>query len=56
MKYMFLIYSAEDAWTQDEWTQCTKDSSDICRELADQGQFVTASPLHSVARSLPAAE
>lgn len=49
MKYMFLIYSSEDAWTQDEWTQCTKDSSDICHELAGKGQFIAASPLHPIA-------
>ena len=48
MKYMFLIYSSEDAWTQDEWTQCTKDSRDICHELAEKGQFLAASPLHPV--------
>ena len=49
MKYMFLIYSPEDAWTQRDWTQCTKDSSEICDELASKGKFISASPLHPVA-------
>ncbi len=49
MKYMFLIYSAENGWTREEWTQCTVDSSAICYELASKGQFIAASPLHPVA-------
>ncbi|WP_442511123.1 YciI family protein [Novipirellula sp. SH528] len=49
MKYMFLIYSAEECWTQEEWTQCTEDSRDICHELAAKNQFIAASPLHPVA-------
>ena len=49
MKYMFLIYGNEQAWTKEEWTQCTIDSSAICGELAGKGQFITASPLHPVA-------
>lgn len=48
MKYMLLIYSNEDAWSKEEWTQCTVDSSAICHELAAKGQFVAASPLHPV--------
>lgn len=48
MKYMLLIYSAEDSWTKPEWTQCTKDSTEICHELASNGQFVAASPLHPI--------
>ena len=49
MKYMMLIYSNEKAWTKEEWTQCTVASSAICQELATQGKFITASPLHPVA-------
>lgn len=49
MKYMFLIYSPEDAWTPDEWTQCVVKSSGICHELAAKGEFIGASPLHPVA-------
>lgn len=46
---MMLIYSPENAWTKDEWTQCTRDSAALCHELAAKGQFVSASPLHPVA-------
>ena len=48
MKYMFLMYGSEHSWTQDEWTECTVESSAICHELAAKGQFVAAAPLHPV--------
>ncbi|MFO0903659.1 MAG: YciI family protein [Pirellulales bacterium] len=48
MKYMLLIYSRESDWSQEEWTRCTVESSAICRELAEQGKFIAASPLHPV--------
>ena len=49
MKYMLLVYSPENAWTQDEWTACTVESSAVCHELQSKAQFVSASPLHPVA-------
>ena len=49
MKYMLLIYSAEDAWTEESRAQCMAESTKLCHELASQGRFVGASPLHSVA-------
>lgn len=49
MQYMLLIHSPENAWTKDEWTACTMKSTEICHELAKQGQFCAASPLHPVA-------
>jgi hypothetical protein len=49
MKYMLLIYSPENAWTKEEWTDCTQKSAAICHELAAKGQFLAASPLHPVA-------
>ncbi len=49
MKYMMLVYSRESDWSQEEWTQCTKDSLVICDELAAQGKLLAASPLHPVA-------
>ena len=49
MKYMLLIYSAEGGWTDDERNQCMADSTAICHELAEQGKFISASPLHPVA-------
>ncbi len=49
MKYMLLIYSPENAWTPEEWNQCVATSMGICQELAAEGKFLTASPLHPVA-------
>jgi hypothetical protein len=49
MKYMLLVYSPENAWTKDEWTQCTVESTAVCHELNEKGQFRAASPLHPVA-------
>ncbi len=49
MKYMLLIYSPENAWAPDEWKQCVATSMGICQELAAEGKFLTASPLHPVA-------
>jgi len=48
MKYMLLIYGAEDDWTEEERTACMTESKGICDELAVQGKFVAASPLHPV--------
>ena len=48
MKYMLLIYSKEDAWTESEWIACVQQSTEICHELAAKGQFISASPLHSI--------
>lgn len=49
MKYMLLVYSPEQAWTQEEWNQCTADSRAVCHDLSEQGQFRSASPLQPVA-------
>lgn len=48
MKYMLLVYSPENSWTKEEWTQCTIESTAVCHELAAKGQFRAASPLHPV--------
>jgi hypothetical protein len=49
MKYMLLIYSAEEVWTEESRSECMKDSTKLCHELAAQGRFLGASPLHPVA-------
>jgi hypothetical protein len=49
MKYMLLVYMNENAMTPDERDQCYTDSAALCRDLAAQGQFVAAAPLHPVA-------
>ncbi len=49
MKYMLLIYSREDAWTEAERADCMDESRQLCHELSRKGQFISASPLQSVA-------
>lgn len=49
MKYMLLIYSDEQAWTEEERQQCMRDSTALCHELQAKGAFIAASPLESVA-------
>jgi hypothetical protein len=49
MKYMLLVYSREDSWTEEERAKCLSDSTKLCHELALQGRFLGASPLHGVA-------
>src|SRR4051812_42181351 len=48
MRYMLLIYGAEDCWTAEERSACMVESLAVCDELAARGQFVDASPLESV--------
>ena len=45
---MMLVYSAEDRWTPEERAECMAESSNLCHELALKGQYLGASPLHSV--------
>ena len=49
MKYMLLIYGAEDAWTDTERQQCFVESTELSHELNSKGQYLGASPLQSVA-------
>jgi hypothetical protein len=49
MKYMLLIYSDENAWTDGEREQCFEESTALTHELHKQGKFLGASPLHQVA-------
>ncbi len=49
MKYMLLVYGAENVWTEETRAQCVADSTKLCHELASQGRFLGASPLHPVA-------
>jgi len=49
MKYMLLIYADERVWTEPEREACYDESTRLCRELADRGQFISASPLQPVA-------
>jgi hypothetical protein len=49
MKYMLLIYSDENAWTQNELERCYVESVQLTKELDTNGQYLGAAPLHSVA-------
>ena len=49
MKYMLLIYMAEDAMNLAEREQCYADSTQLCHDLAAKGQFLGANPLQPVA-------
>jgi hypothetical protein len=48
MKYMLLIYSDENAWTNDERQSCFAESVQLCHDLSSAGKFISASPLQSV--------
>jgi hypothetical protein len=49
MKYILLMYSDENAWTEDERNRCYAESVQLTRELHAKGQYRGAAPLHTVA-------
>jgi hypothetical protein len=49
MKYMLLIYSDEQAWTEDERQRCFDESTRLTHDLHAKGQYLGASPLYPVA-------
>lgn len=49
MKYILLVYSPENSWTDSEWKDCVNTSMGICEELASKNQLISAAPLHPVA-------
>lgn len=49
MKYMLLVYTAEQSWTEEERDHCYAESAQLCQDLAARGQLVSANPLHPVA-------
>ncbi|HAH44657.1 YciI family protein [Gimesia sp.] len=48
MKYMLLIYGEEGNWTEEERSACMEESTQICHELNEKGQYLASSPLHLV--------
>lgn len=48
MKYMLLIYSDENAWTEPERQQCYEESTALVHDLASKGKLISASPLQPV--------
>jgi hypothetical protein len=49
MKYMLLVYLAEDAMNQAERERCYVESTQLTHELKANGQYLAASPLEPVA-------
>ncbi|WP_417849751.1 YciI family protein [Thalassoglobus sp.] len=49
MKYILLIYGAEDCWTDDERNECMIESMGICEKLKEEGKLIDSSPLFPVA-------
>jgi hypothetical protein len=51
VKYMLLIYANERVWDGKEAAreECYEESTQLAQELASAGQYLAASPLHSVA-------
>lgn len=49
MKYMLLVYMNEQAMTDEERQHCYVESAQLTQDLNAKGQYVAASPLHSVA-------
>lgn len=45
MKYMLLIYSDENAWTESEREHCFAESTQLTHDLNKQGKYLSASPL-----------
>jgi hypothetical protein len=48
MKYMLLIYSDEQAWSDPERDHCYRESAELARRLHASGHYLAASPLHPV--------
>lgn len=49
MRYMLLIYGAENILTDQERQDCYVESTALAHDLAGKGQFLGASPLHPTA-------
>lgn len=49
MKYMLLIYTNENSWTDAEREHCYAASTELTHELNARGQYLGASPLLPVA-------
>jgi hypothetical protein len=48
MKYMLLIYMAEDALTDDERQHCYQESTQLAHDLNATGHFLATAPLQPV--------
>lgn len=48
MKYMMLVYLADEAMTDSEREHCYVESAKLARDLSARGKYLDASPLHHV--------
>ncbi len=48
MKYILLIYMAENALSETEREQCYMESAQLAQDLDAKGKFLSTAPLHSV--------
>jgi hypothetical protein len=48
MKYMLLIYTAENSYTDGERQSCYVESTELTHDLNSRGQYLAANPLQSV--------
>ena len=49
MKYMLLVYLAEDAMSENEREHCYVESAQLAQDLSSSGKYLSAGPLHPVA-------
>jgi len=49
MKYMLLVYTDEQAWTDAERERCYAESTELAHRLKANGQFLATAPLQPVA-------
>ena len=49
MKYMLLVYLAEDAMNDTEREHCYVESAQLAQDLSASGKYLAAGPLHPVA-------
>jgi hypothetical protein len=49
MRYLLLIYTDENSWTDGEREKCYVESTELTHQLNARGQFLAASPLQPVA-------
>jgi len=48
MKYLLLVYSDENSWTDEERQHCFEESTELTHELQKKSQYVAAAPLHPI--------
>src|SRR6476619_3110618 len=51
MKYMLLIYGDENALDQESREKCYGESTQLCHDLQEKGQFLGAKPLHLTSKA-----